>query len=101
MPGHELAMRILPVLFALSILYSVCSLLAAPKSDPRGSGPSLPPKSGPSGLDGRLNPTRQKVSMKLVIPQSPSHLLRASHVLAIRVETVTATEWAPEPAGGV
>lgn len=39
--------------------------------------------------------------MKLIEPDSASDLLRATHVLVVRVESAQAAPWAPEPAGGV
>ena len=36
-----------------------------------------------------------------VIPDSPSVILRATHVLAVRIESIRPTPWAPRPEGGV
>src|SRR2546427_4703633 len=45
--------------------------------------------------------TRQEAPKKLIIADSPSHLLRATHVLVVRFGSINASPWAADPAGGV
>src|SRR2546421_12684334 len=39
--------------------------------------------------------------MRQIVPSSPSIVLRATHILLIRVEASTFGEWLPAPRGGV
>src|SRR5215471_13347472 len=48
-----------------------------------------------------ISTPRQEAVMKRVVSDSPSYILRATHILLIRMESVDAGEWKEEPTGGV
>src|SRR5262249_15014221 len=47
-----------------------------------------------------ISTSRQETVMKRIVSDSPSHLLRATHVLVIAINSVDAGEWTDDPATG-
>jgi hypothetical protein len=53
------------------------------------------------GAAATISTPRQETVMKQVVSDSPSYLLRATHILVIRIKSVDAGEWTKDPTGGV
>jgi hypothetical protein len=52
------------------------------------------------GAAAPISTPRQETVMKRVVSDSPSHVLRATHILLIRIKSVDAGEWMDDPTTG-
>src|SRR4051812_47242167 len=66
-----------------------------------GPRPGSPTSAPPPGTGAPLPIRSHEARMKVVVPNSRSALLRATHVLVVKFESATPTPWVDDPQGGV
>src|SRR5205809_1125294 len=86
----DMMARDLPMQRLLPTRRRLLGLIAAPLIHPRRASPQV-----------KANPDagRKKVRMIKVVADSPSRVLRAAHILLVRIESAQAGPWAPDAKG--